>query len=27
VPGAIAGLGLCYFIGVRREDPRLSHTR
>jgi hypothetical protein len=27
IPGAIAGLGVSYFIGVRREDPRLSHTR
>jgi hypothetical protein len=27
IPGAIAGLAVSYFIGLRREDPRLSHTR
>ena len=27
IPGAIAGLAVSYFIGIRREDPRLSHTR
>ena len=27
VPGAIVGLGVSYFIGMRREDPRLSHSR
>ncbi len=27
VPGAIAGLAVCYFIGMRREDPRLTHVR
>jgi hypothetical protein len=27
VPGAIAGLATSYFIGMRREDPRLSHLR
>jgi hypothetical protein len=27
IPGAIAGLSVSYFIGIRREDPRLSHTR
>jgi hypothetical protein len=27
IPGAIAGLGASYFIGIRREDPRLSHSR
>ena len=27
IPGAIAGLGVSYFIGVRREDPRLRHSR
>ena len=24
IPGALAGLGVSYFIGLRREDPRLS---
>jgi hypothetical protein len=27
IPGAIAGLAASYFIGIRREDPRLSHSR
>ena len=27
VPGAIVGLGSSYFIGKRREDPRLPHRR
>jgi hypothetical protein len=27
VPGAIMGLAASYFIGRRREDPRLSHSR
>lgn len=27
IPGAIAGLGVSYFIGMRREDPRLTHAR
>jgi hypothetical protein len=27
IPGAIAGLAVSYFIGMRREDPRLRHTR
>jgi hypothetical protein len=27
VPGAVAGLSASYFIGRRREDPHLSHTR
>lgn len=27
IPGALIGLGASYFIGVRREDPRMSHTR
>jgi hypothetical protein len=27
VPGAVLGLGASYFIGKRREDPRLSHSR
>jgi hypothetical protein len=27
VPGAIIGLAVSYFIGMRREDPRLTHTR
>ena len=27
VPGAILGLGVSYFIGSRREDPRFEHTR
>jgi hypothetical protein len=27
IPGAIAGLGASFFIGIRREDPRLSHSR
>ena len=27
IPGALAGLAVSYFIGIRREDPRLSHLR
>jgi hypothetical protein len=27
VPGAVAGLAASYVIGMRREDPRLSHLR
>ncbi len=27
VPGAILGLSASYFIGRRREDPSLSHSR
>jgi hypothetical protein len=27
VPGAVLGLAASYFIGRRREDPRLSHMR
>jgi hypothetical protein len=27
IPGAIAGLAASYFIGIRREDPRLTHSR
>jgi hypothetical protein len=27
IPGALAGLGASFFIGMRREDPRLSHSR
>jgi hypothetical protein len=27
IPGAIAGLAASYAIGMRREDPRLSHSR
>jgi hypothetical protein len=27
IPGAVAGLAACYFIGVRREDPHLAHRR
>jgi uncharacterized membrane protein YccC len=27
IPGALIGLGAAYFIGIRREDPRLTHTR
>jgi hypothetical protein len=27
VPGAVLGLVASYFIGKRREDPRLSHSR
>jgi hypothetical protein len=27
VPGAVIGLAASYFIGRRREDPRLSHSR
>ena len=27
VPGAVIGLGASYFIGRRREDPRLARMR
>ena len=27
IPGAVAGLAASYFIGIRREDPRLTHSR
>jgi hypothetical protein len=27
VPGALAGLAVSYVIGMRREDPRLTHSR
>jgi hypothetical protein len=27
IPGAVAGLAVSYFVGMRREDPRLTHTR
>jgi hypothetical protein len=27
IPGALLGLGTSYFIGLRREDPRLRHLR
>jgi hypothetical protein len=27
IPGAILGLGVSYFIGLRREDPALLHNR
>jgi hypothetical protein len=27
IPGAIVGLAVSYYVGMRREDPRMSHTR
>jgi hypothetical protein len=27
IPGALVGLAASYFVGIRREDPRLSHLR
>ena len=27
IPGALAGLGASYLIGMRRGDPRLTHVR
>jgi hypothetical protein len=27
IPGAIAGLAASYFVGMRREDPHMTHSR
>jgi hypothetical protein len=27
IPGAVVGLGVSYYIGMRRDDPRLRHSR